>query len=386
MNLTVKLDRIAATGGQWSPCFNTDQGDDLASMKSRHGGDETIKQEPLSTMILVVKDGVYNLLTPVYIHSADGPFSLANDADAGSGLFAYRVKNHDSSAPVSCTFRLTENNTQLCTHHADLEKYATLHVARSGAADSSTTSILQIASRTLSMPAVVKRTHMIRIEHFSPSTPVEAPEEHFSFQLDLLFKRPVLFVKAAFPMTRLVYLSVFFSRIQKCPESVHLRAVRKSQSTQISASHQHLFHQHSAADTQVQPSISESDGWAGGAGGRDDEPQSGGSAGTVINGLLPETSAPRLSIIRQPEEPSQPMTVSAARSLAGGGHATTPFEVFITAFCHYMIKVIVGRTLTRTVFPGCNKSAISSDDKRRRRRRAVIDFCGEALSTRRTYG
>lgn len=92
----------------------------------------------------------------------------------------------------------------------------------------------------------------------------------------------------------------------------------------------------------MQPSISESDGWAGGAGGRDDEPQSGGSCGTVINGLLPETSAPRLSIIRQAEKPSEGMMASAARALAEGGHATTPFEVFITAFCHYMIKVIVG--------------------------------------------
>lgn len=37
------------------------------------------------------------------------------------------------------------------------------------------------------------------------------------------------------------------------------------------------------------------------------------------------------------------MTGLAVRSLAVGGHATTPFEVFITVFCHYMIKVIVGR-------------------------------------------
>lgn len=81
-------------------------------------------------------------------------------------------------------------------------------------------------------------------------------------------------------------------------------------------------------------------GWWGR--GRDDELQSGGSSGTVINGLLPETSAVRLSIIGRPEKPSEGMMVSAVRSLAVGGHAT-PFEVFITIFCHYMIKVIAGR-------------------------------------------
>ncbi|KAL7386895.1 hypothetical protein ABVT39_015277, partial [Epinephelus coioides] len=69
----------------------------------------------------------------------------------------------------------------------------------------------------------------------------------------------------------------------------------------------------------------------------------GGSSGTVINGLLPETSATWLSIIGRPEKPSDGMMVSTMRSLAGGGHATTPFEVFITVFCHYMIKVIAGR-------------------------------------------
>lgn len=76
--------------------------------------------------------------------------------------------------------------------------------------------------------------------------------------------------------------------------------------------------------------------------GGDDELQSGGSSGTVINGLLPETSATRLSIIGRPEKPSEGMIVSGTRSLAEGGH-TTPFEVFITVFCHYMIKVIAGR-------------------------------------------
>lgn len=68
----------------------------------------------------------------------------------------------------------------------------------------------------------------------------------------------------------------------------------------------------------------------------------GGSSGTVINGLLPETSAARLSIIGRPEEPSEGLMVSAVRSLAEGGHATTPFEVFITVFCHYTIKAIAG--------------------------------------------
>lgn len=75
--------------------------------------------------------------------------------------------------------------------------------------------------------------------------------------------------------------------------------------------------------------------------GRDDEFQSEGSSGTVINGVLPETSATQLSIIRQAEKPSEGKMVSVMRSLADGGHPT-PFEVFITVFCHYMIKVIAG--------------------------------------------
>ena len=43
------------------------------------------------------------------------------------------------------------------------------------------------------------------------------------------------------------------------------------------------------------------------------------------------------------EKPPDEMMVSVMRSLAEGGHATTPFEVFITVFCHYMIKEIAGR-------------------------------------------
>lgn len=43
------------------------------------------------------------------------------------------------------------------------------------------------------------------------------------------------------------------------------------------------------------------------------------------------------------EKPSEGMMGSAVRSMARGGHATTPYEVFITVFCHYMIKVIVGQ-------------------------------------------
>lgn len=71
---------------------------------------------------------------------------------------------------------------------------------------------------------------------------------------------------------------------------------------------------------------------AGGAGGGDAELQSGGSAGTVINGPLPETSAARLSIIGRAEKPSEGVQFRDVRSLAVGGHATTPFEVFITVF------------------------------------------------------
>lgn len=114
-------------------------------------------------------------------------------------------------------------------------------------------------------------------------------------------------------------------------------------STEISACHQHLFHQHLVADTQGQLPISACDRWTGGTGGRGDELQSGVSSGTVINGLLPETSATQLSIIGRAQKLSEGMMGSAVRSWAGGGHHAAPSEVFITVFCHYMIKVIVGR-------------------------------------------
>lgn len=95
--------------------------------------------------------------------------------------------------------------------------------------------------------------------------------------------------------------------------------IRIPQSAQISASHQQLLHQHLVADTQGQLPISASDGWAGGTGRRDDELQSEASSGTVINGVLPETSAAPLSIIGRAEKPSEGMTVSVVRSLAVGG-------------------------------------------------------------------
>lgn len=95
--------------------------------------------------------------------------------------------------------------------------------------------------------------------------------------------------------------------------------IRILPSAQISASHQQLLHQHLVADTQGQLPISASDGWAGGAGRRDDELQSEASSGTVINGVLPETSAAPLSIIGRAEKPSEGMTVSVVRSLAVGG-------------------------------------------------------------------
>lgn len=95
--------------------------------------------------------------------------------------------------------------------------------------------------------------------------------------------------------------------------------IRIPQSAQISASHQQLLHQHLVADTQGQLPISASDGWAGGAGRRDDELQSEASSGTVINGVLPETSASPLSIIGRAEKPSEGMTVSVVRSLTVGG-------------------------------------------------------------------
>lgn len=108
---------------------------------------------------------------------------------------------------------------------------------------------------------------------------------------------------------------------------------------------------------------------AGGAGGGDAKLQSGGSSGTVINGLLPETSAARLSIIGRAEKLSEGMPFRDVRSPAVGGHATTPFEVFITVFLslHDQSDSRTGCcALTRTVFSACNKSMISTDDKRAR--------------------
>lgn len=159
-----------------------------------------------------------------------------------------------------------------------------------------------------------------------------------------------------------------FGRVYKRRNN-QLRNFSMQGGTHIIASHQHPFHQRSFADTQGQPPISASNGWAGGTNGGVMNSNEGAPLGTFINGLLPETSATWLSIIRQPGTPSYGMMGAVMRSLTGGWgrHATTPFEVFITVFCHYMIKVISGMgwtALTRTVFSACNKSMISSDDKR----------------------
>lgn len=112
-------------------------------------------------------------------------------------------------------------------------------------------------------------------------------------------------------------------------------SVMTPRSALINGSHQHLFYPHLAGDIQgqLQVVMDEAAGLRGGG----DELQSGGSSGTVINGILPETSAARLSIIGQLQNPLEGITV---RSLAGGGPVTTPSEVFIAAFCHYMMKVI----------------------------------------------
>lgn len=71
--------------------------------------------------------------------------------------------------------------------------------------------------------------------------------------------------------------------------------------------------------------------------GEGDELRSRCSRGTVINGVLPETSATWLSIIRWPEELRWGNAGLSCVARAAGGRRT-PFEFFITVFCHYMIK------------------------------------------------
>ncbi len=138
---------------------------------------------------------------------------------------------------------------------------------------------------------------------------------------------------------------------------VHLCALH---STQISASHQHLFHQHLVADTRGQLPISASDGWAGDAGGgvmnfTREAPLGLLSTGHFLKHLPPGYPS------------SEGMTVSAVRSLAD---RRTPDNTF-WGFHHRFLSLhdqSDSRTgwcaLTRTVVSACNKSVISCDDKR----------------------
>lgn len=44
-----------------------------------------------------------------------------------------------------------------------------------------------------------------------------------------------------------------------------------------------------------------------------------------------------------------------SRSVAGGRHAATPSEVFVTVLFHFMIKVIVGHVGPQCSAPGINQ-------------------------------
>lgn len=78
-----------------------------------------------------------------------------------------------------------------------------------------------------------------------------------------------------------------------------------------------------------------------------DELQSRGSYGTVINGVLPETSATWLSIIRWPEKLQWGNDGLSCEACVAVGRSA-PFEFFITVLCHYMIKMIVGQVSTHS--------------------------------------
>lgn len=149
-----------------------------------------------------------------------------------------------------------------------------------------------------------------------------------------------------------VYVYTPSSSIQECLDIFHLHLSPSTIMLSCSdfhapiksaTSHHHPFHQHMDTDRRGQPPLSSGDGWAAG--------MVKGEWGwptpirellwEVINGLLPETSAAKLSIMgRSWESVSVGMMARAWGARQEGGHATTPYGLFIAAFCHYTIAQI----------------------------------------------
>lgn len=137
-----------------------------------------------------------------------------------------------------------------------------------------------------------------------------------------------------------------FGRVYKCRNN-QPRILSMQRGSHIIASHQHPFHQHLVADTQGQPAISASNGWAGGTSGGVTNSNQGAPLGLLSMGYFLKHLPPGYPSSGNQESRRVEWWVQSWGLWQEGGHATTPFEVFITLFCHYMIKVITGDGLDR---------------------------------------